>query len=440
MPMASDLLLARVQMGFTLAFHIVFASVGVGLPLLMLYAERRFLSTGDPLWKTLARRWSAAFGVLFAVGAASGTVLSFELGLLWPGFMGVMGPAVGLPFTIEGFAFFAEAIFLGIYLYGWDRLSPRLHWLCGFPLALGGAASAFFVTTANAFMNTPAGITMEGGRIIAVDPLAAMFNKATATETLHTLASTYMVTGFLVAGVYAFGILRGRDTEYRRRAMVAGLVLGSVLAPLQALIGDFSAQMVAREQPAKFAAMEGHFRTEAGASLLVGGWPDEAAGVTRFAIRIPAGLSFLAFRDFKAVVRGWNDLPAGARPPVVPTHVSFQLMVACGMALITLGAWAGFWAWKFGRLPRTRWFLLALVVSGPLAIVAMETGWMVTEIGRQPWMVRGLLRVSDSVTAAPGMAWLLAATVGIYLALAAGTAVSLRLLGRRPIPGDRRAR
>lgn len=433
----SPLMLARIQMAFTLAFHIIYASLGIGLPLMMLFAEWRHIKTGDPLWKETARRWARAFTVLFAVGAASGTVLSFELGLLWPGFMGTFGSAVGFMFSLEGFAFFAEAIFLGIYLYGWDRLSPRLHLLSGIPVALGGAFSGLIVTTANGFMNTPAGFTMKNGVVTDVRPWEAMFNPATATETIHTLVSAYMVAGLLVATVSAVSILRGRNSLFTRRAMWIGLALGLALAPLQGLVGDFSARMVARTQPAKLAAMEGQFKTEAGAPLRIGGIPDETARVTRWAIEIPYGLSLLAFHDPKAVITGLDDIPRGEAPPMAPVHISFQVMVACGTALILLGAFTVFYLFRFRRLPGSRLFLLAAAATGPLAVVATETGWMVTEIGRQPWIVRGYMKTADAVTASPGMGWLLLATVLVYGILAIGTIASLRHIARQPVKDDR---
>lgn len=430
-------MLARIQMSFTLAFHIIYASMGIGLPLMMLFAEWRSIRTGDPLWRQTAKRWAKAFTVLFAVGAASGTVLSFELGLLWPNFMGTFGSAVGFMFSLEGFAFFAEAIFLGIYLYGWERLPARLHLLSGIPVAVGGAFSGLIVTTANGFMNTPAGFTMKNGVVTEVRPWEAMFNPAAATETIHTLISAYMVSGLLLATVYACGILRGRKSLFARRAMWVGLALGLVFAPLQGLVGDFSARMVATTQHSKFAAMEGQFKTEAGAPLRIGGIPDEVARITRWALEIPYGLSLLAFRDPKSVIKGLDDFPPDELPPVAPVHISFQLMVACGTALIMLGAFIAVFYFRFRRLPDSRFFLLAAASTGPLAVIATETGWMVTEIGRQPWIVRGYMKTADAVTTSPGMGWLLLATVLIYAILAIGTVASLRFIARQPVEGDR---
>ncbi len=435
---ATNLLLARIQMAFTLGFHIIYASLGIGMPLMMLTAEWRFLRTGDRVWRELARRWSQAFAVLFAVGAVSGTVLSFELGLLWPGFMARYGAVIALPFTLEGFAFFVEAVFLGIYLYSWDRLSPRSHFYSGIPVALGGALSGFLVVTANAWMNAPQGFRLEDGKVADAEPFRAMFNPAWWTEVSHTLLSTYMVAGFMLATVYAAFVLRGRAGTYRRRALALGLTLGCVLAPLQALVGDIAGQFVARTQPAKFAAMEGQYRTQAGAPLRIGGWPDERARRTRWAVEIPYGLSLLGFRDPKAVVRGLDDFPAGERPRSPLVHFAFDAMVGTGFALVLLGLWALAGWLRRRTLPRSRAFLWAALASGPLAIIAMETGWIVTEVGRQPWIVRGFMKVEEAVTDAPGMPWLFAVTLVVYAVLAAGTVVALRMIARTPLSREAR--
>lgn len=429
----SNLLAARLQMAATLGFHIVLACLGVGLPVLLLVAEWRFLRTGDELWRTLARRWSKAFAVLFAVGAVSGTVLSFELGLLWPEFMGRFGAVIGLPFTLEAFAFFLEAIFAGIYLYGWDRLPPRIHWLSGLPIAAAGVASAWFVVTANAWMNVPQGFRLVDGRVVAADPVSAMLNPATPAQTAHMIVAAYMVTGFLVASCYATIQLRGKATAYHRRAMVLGLLLGSVFAPVQLVVGDWAARVVAQTQPVKLAALEGQFRTETRAPLRLGGIPDEEASRTRFAIEIPGGLSWLAYRDSHAVVQGLNEFPRSARPPVAIVHLAFQTMVAIGCFLLALAGW-GMWSlWRWRQVPQGRLFLWSLSVAGPLAVLALEAGWVVTEVGRQPWIVQGVMRTADAVTEAAGLWWVYLATVSIYAVLGAGTLIVLNLLARLPM-------
>ncbi|MGE0679526.1 MAG: cytochrome ubiquinol oxidase subunit I [Candidatus Binatia bacterium] len=432
----SNLLAARMQMAFTLGFHIILACFGVGLPVLMLFAEGQFLRTADAGWKILARRWSKAFAVLFGVGAVSGTVLSFELGLLWPQFMGAFGAVIGLPFTLEGFAFFLEAIFVGIYLYGWDRLPPRVHWLTGFPIAIAGLASAWFVVTANAWMNVPRGFQMADGKILDVDPFAAMLNPATGPQTTHMILAAYMVTGFVVASVYAVARLRGKDTNYHRRAMALGVALGAIVTPVQIIVGDWAAKTVAQTQPVKLAAMEGQFRTEAWAPLRIGGLPDEEARITRYALEIPGGLSWLAYGDPNAVVQGLDDAPPQNQPPVAIVHLAFQLMVAIGAGLMALSLWAGWSVWRQRCLPESRVFLWALAGAGPAVVAALEAGWVVTEVGRQPWIVQGVMRTSEAVTAAPGIVWVLAATLAIYVVLGVGAVLVLQLLARAPFTED----
>ena len=428
----SELLAARLQMALTLGAHIILACLGIGMPLLLLLAEWRFLRTGDEGWRTLARRWSKAFAVLFAVGAVSGTVLAFELGLLWPQFMATFGPVIALPFTLEAFAFFLEAIFVGIYLYSWDQLSPKAHWWSGVPILLGGTASAWFVVTANAWMNVPRGFRLSDGKVVDADPIAAMLNPATGAQTTHMIVAAFMVTGFLVASVYACGRLRGRNTLYHRRAMSLALTLGLVLAPVQMVVGHWAAQVVAATQPVKLAAMEGQFRTQAGAPLRLGGLPDERARDTPYAVEIPGGLSWLAYGAAAETVRGLDDFPAEETPPVLVTHVAFQIMVLAGIALALLGVWAATTALVRGRLPESRWFLIAVVAAGPVVVLGMEAGWVVTEVGRQPWIVQGVMRTADAVTAAPGVHWLWWATVLIYGVLAAGTVAVLRVLAKAP--------
>lgn len=429
----APLLAARMQMALTLGFHIVLACLGIGLPLLLVFAEWRFLRTGDELWRTLARRWSRAFAVLFAVGAASGTVLSFELGLLWPRFMGTFGSVIGIPFTLEGFAFFIEGIFVGIYLYGWNRLGPRAHWATGIPIAIAGFASAWFVVIANAWMNTPRGFRLENGVVADADPVAAMMNPAAGAQVAHMIVAAYLVTGFLVASAYAVERLRGRDTPYHRRAMTLGLVMALAAAPAQAVVGDWAARVVAETQPVKLAAMEGQFRTEARAPLRLGGIPDEGSGRTRFALEIPGGLSWLAYRDPDAVVRGLDDVPASDRPPVAIVHLAFQIMVALGFAFIALGVWTLIAYRRRRALPAGRAYLVAVAAAGPLSVLALEAGWVVTEVGRQPWIVQGVMRTAEAVTEAPGIRWVFAGSILIYAILLAGTAVVLRLLARAPL-------
>ena len=421
----TDLLAARSQMAMSLAFHILFAMVGMAMPLLMVLAEGRFLRQGDRLDRTLAQRWARGTAIMFAVGAVSGTALSFELGLLWPNFMAFAGPIVGMPFSLEGFAFFLEAIFLGIYLYGWDRVSPRAHLLAGVGVMLSGVASAAFVLCANAWMNTPAGFTLAAdGTLLDVDPYAAMFNPAALSEVLHMTMAAFAAVGFAVAGIHAFMLLRRPGDPFHRRALGLALAMGGIFACLQPLSGDLAAKHVAEYQPVKLAAMEGHWETAREVPLQLGGWPDEATEETRYALEIPYGLSFLAFGDIHAEVRGLKDFPPEDRPPVAIVHIAFQIMVACGSAMMAVAALAGFMRLR-GRDLAAPWFLRLLVVSAPLGVIAVEAGWTVTEVGRQPWVIQGLMRTRDAVTPMPHLVVPFATFTLLYLVLGVTVVVLL---------------
>lgn len=431
----SDLHAARIQMAMSLGFHIVFAVIGIALPLMMIVAEGLWLRTGLPVYKDLAQRWAKGSAILFAVGAVSGTVLSFELGLLWPKFMGFAGSIIGLPFALEGFAFFTEAIFLGIYLYGWDRISPVAHWLSGVMVAASGAASAIFVVMTNAWMNTPAGFRVEDGRPVDVDPIAAMASPAALAETLHMTVAAYAATGFAVAGVHAFLLRRDRANPFHRRALAIALAVGGVAAVLQPMIGDYAARVVAKTQPAKLAAMEGQFRTERRAPLRIGGLPDPEAGRTRFAMEIPGGLSILAYGSPDARVVGLDAFPPEDRPDVRVVHVAFQIMVACGMAMMTVAMWAAWLAWRRRAVPDGRWFLLAVLAASPLGMLAIEAGWVVTEVGRQPWIIHGVMRTADAASGVRGLWASLAAYAALYGMLAAIVTMLLLQLFRQSPKG-----
>lgn len=424
---------ARIQMAVSLAFHIVFASLGVGLPLLLLVAEYRANRTGDAVWMALTRRWARAFSILFAVGAVSGTVLSFALGLFWPGLMGRWGAVIGLPFALEAFAFFIEAIFLGIYLYGWDRLSPWAHWLCGWPVAISGAASAVFVVGANSWMQSPVGFELSAaGRVVDVQPIQAMFNPSMPVMATHMMIAAYMATGLGVASVYAVGMLKGRRDTYHRRGLATGLALGLILAPVQVAVGDLAARLVGEQQPVKLAAMEAQWETQADAPLHIGGIPLPDREETVFAIEIPGGLSWLAYGRTGAVVTGLKAVPPPDRPNVILVHLAFQLMVAIGFGLLGMGIWALASRVRRGRLPDGPWFLRAAVLAGPASFVAIETGWIVTEVGRQPWIVQGVMRTADAVTTRPGIGLQLVVTIGVYVLLAFACTKLLLQLARSP--------
>ncbi len=404
-------------MGTSLAFHIVFASLGVGLPLLVVIAEGLWLRTRDTAYYDLARTWTKGVAILFAVGAVSGTILSFEMGLLWPTFMSYAGSLIGLPFSLEGFAFFIEAIFIGLYLYGWDRLSPVTHWLCGLPVAISGALSAIFVTMVNSWMNMPTGFRFANGRVVDVHPIAAMFSKPWAVEVTHATIAAYVMTGFGAAGICAIALLR-RSAEERRAQVLAGLRIAMVVAtiaiPLQWIAGDIIARFDADNEPAKFASMEALFHGRTEAPITIGGivGNDEV----RYAIEIPGGLSWLVTFNPHSYVAGLDRVAQNDRPPVAVVHLSFDTMVGMASFLLAVAiVWA---AYALRRRALPRWLLVALALGTPASVAALEAGWFVTEFGRQPWIARGLLRTTDAVTPAPGIAVQFYCFTAIYVVLA----------------------
>jgi len=422
----TELDLARAQMAMLFAFHILFAVAGMGMPVLMVIAERAHLRTGHPVYLELARRWAKGTAVLFAVGAVSGTVLSFELGLLWPRFMSFAGGVIGLPFALEGFAFFTEAIFLGIYLYGWDRVSPRLHLASGVLVAIGGVLSGIFVVTANAWMNSPAGFTLVDGRPVDVSPLAAMLNPASATETIHMTLAAFAASGFAVAGIHAFLLLRNRENFFHRKALEIALAVGCAAAVLLPFSGDMNARFIARNQPVKLAALEGQFETERGAPLRIGGIPDVASRTTRYAIEVPKGLSLLAYHDPDARVQGLAAFPRDEWPAPVPVHLAFQTMVAGGMAMTLLSVAAAWLFWKKREGIFSRRFLIAVALCGPVGLLCVEAGWGVTEMGRQPWVIRGVMRTAEAVTPVGSLLLPFAFFSLLYLGLGAASVWLLR--------------
>ena len=445
--LATDALLpARNQMALSLGWHIILACFGMSFPAMMFVAHRRGLRSDSPSDRAaleLAKRWSKVSGVLFAIGAVSGTILSFEMGLLWPGLMATYGDVVGLAFALEGIAFFVEAIFLGIYIYGWGRLPGRWHSLMLVPIIAAGIAGSFLVISVNGWMNSPTGFRLVDGVPTDIDPLGAMFNSAVGLQYLHMYLAAVMVVGYSVAGVYAVGWLRGRRDDLHRLGIVIPFLFAAVASPLQPVVGHFAGQRLADEQPIKLAAMEGLAETTEAARLELGGWwnGDELVG----AVEVPVDglLSFVATNDFDATVTGLDAVPADERPPVAIVHLAFQTMVAIGTALMGLAAWG---AWRFWRAGRRgdpieaalsgRWFLRALVVAGPGAVVAMETGWITTEVGRQPWIVHGLMRTEDAVTDA-GYIWVtLAILVVVYAGMTVGAATVIRSMSRRWREGE----
>ena len=425
-------------MAVSLGFHIIFAEIGIAMPLMMAFAEVQWRRTGDAAYLALAKRWAKGTAVLFAVGAVSGTVLSFELGLLWPGFMEFAGPIIGMPFSLEGFAFFTEAIFLGVYLYGRDRIPGRAHLVSAFIVALSGAASAVFVVMVNAWMNTPVGFTMEAGRLTSVDPIAGMASPAAFQQSLHMLLAAYASTGLAVAGLHALLLLRGGDRAFHRRALLIALLVGAPAAVLQPLSGDISARNVAETQPVKLAALEGQFETERGAPLRIGGLPDEERRETRWAIEIPYLLSLLAYHDPNAEVKGLNEFARDLWPPVAVVHLAFQVMVGLGSAMALVSLWALVLWWRKRDLTTQRPLLVALAVVAPFGFIATEAGWTVTEVGRQPWVVQGLLRTADAVTPMPGLVVPLVLFSLLYVVLSVVVVVVIGAMVRETAGGGLR--
>jgi cytochrome d ubiquinol oxidase subunit I len=415
----TDLLAARTQMALSLGFHIVFAAIGIAMPFLMAIAHALALRTRKPVYLELTRAWSKGVAVFFATGAVSGTVLSFELGLLWPRFMEHAGPIIGMPFSWEGAAFFLEAIALGLFLYGWNRLRPWVHWASGVAVGVSGVVSGLVVVCANAWMNHPAGFDWVNGAARNIDPWAAMFNRAAWGQGLHMILAAFEATGFAVAGVHAIGLLKRPASEFHRRALHIAFSMGAVAALIQPVTGDLLAKRAAQWQPAKFAAMESLFRTQQPAPLLIGGIPSEETRTVALGIEIPRLLSFLAHGDFAAEVKGLDAVPRDLWPPVAIVHAGFQVMVGCGTFLALLGAVGLLLLWKRPARLEHPLLLRLLVLALPLGFLALEAGWVVTEVGRQPWIVYGVIRTADAVTPMPGLIYPLILFSAVYVLLAA---------------------
>ena len=416
------LLPSRIQMAFTLASHVLLVPLGVALPTLTLLMEGIGLARKDGTALRIARRWSVVMAVQFAVGAVTGTILSFEFGILWPRMMGRFGSAFGLGFAIEGLAFFLEAIFIGIYLYGWNRLRPRTHFLLGLVLPPAGLLGAFGVLAANAWMNTPAGITFQGANVSDVDVMAALFTRALGYEFWHFMIAIYMTAGFVVASIYAVAWLRGRRDHYQRLAFAVPFTVAALLTPVQLVVGDLSARAIAEDQPAKFAAVEITWQTRDHNPEVIGGLLDDS-GTVHFGISIPALDSVLVGYSPGTVIQGLTSFPTNSRPSTVEAniaHLAFDVMVGLGSAGAALAAWHLWVLVRRRRLSESRWFYRLAALAGAGSYVAVEAGWITTEVGRQPWIVYGMMRVSEAVTSAPAaFVWsMLATLVAIYVLIA----------------------
>lgn len=408
---------ARLQMAFTLGFHIIFACIGMVMPFFMIVSHRKWLKTRQPVYLKLTKAWQKGVAIFFVTGAVSGTALSFELGLLWPEFMKYAGPVIGMPFSLEGAAFFVEAIALGFYLYGWNKLPERFHWFTGVIIGISGVLSGILVVSANAWMNAPAGFDVVNGEFTNIDPVAAFFNAAWFTQALHMTLAAFASTGFAVAGIHAFQILRNKKPELHKKAFKIAIFFGAVAAILQPLSGDLSAKDVAQRQPVKLAAMEAHYETEKGAPLYIGGIVDEENKEVSNKIAIPGALSFLAFGDFDAEVKGLNDFPEENLPPVGIVHYAFQVMVGIGTLLMLAGVLFFISFKKKSWLEkRSFWWLFALL--SPLGFLALEAGWVVTEVGRQPWIIYNVMRTAEASTPMPGLKYSFYLYLIVYIILA----------------------
>lgn len=413
-----DFIAARSQMALSLGFHIIFSCIGMVMPFFMAVSHYYWIRTKNPVYLNITKAWSKGVAIFFATGAVSGTVLSFELGLLWPNFMKHAGPIFGMPFSLEGTAFFIEAIALGFFLYGWNRFNKWFHWITGVIVGISGLASGILVVAANAWMNTPAGFDYINGQFTNIDPIAAMFNEAWFSQALHMCLAAFVATGFAVAGVHAYMVLRKKNVLFHTRAFHIAAIFGAVSALLQPISGDRSAKHVAKHQPAKLAAMEAHFETSKSVPLIIGGIPDVENKKVDYALRIPGFLSFLAHGDFEAEVKGLDSIPPENHPPVAITHYAFQVMVGLGTLLAMISLIYLLAIFKKKSWLNKKWMLKLFVLSVPLGYIAIEAGWIVTEVGRQPWIINGIMRTKDAVTPMPGIAYSFYLFTAVYLSLA----------------------
>jgi cytochrome d ubiquinol oxidase subunit I len=411
-----DFMAARSQMALSLGFHIIYACIGMVMPFFMAVSHYQWIRTRQDVYKNLTKAWSKGVAIFFATGAVSGTVLSFELGLLWPTFMKHAGPIFGMPFSLEGTAFFIEAIALGFFLYGWNRFNVWFHWFTGVIVGISGLASGILVVSANAWMNSPTGFDYVNGEYLNIDPIKAMFNDAWFSQALHMTLAAFVATGFAVAGVHAIMILQKKNVLFHSKAFKIAAIFASTAAILQPISGDFSAKDIARRQPAKLAAMEAHFHTQKSAPLIVGGIPDVKNKKVDYAIELPGMLSFLAHGDFKSEVIGLDKIPVEEQPPVAVVHYAFQIMVGCGVIMMLIALILFIALFKKNWFYST-WLLKLFVVGLPLGFIAVEAGWTVTEVGRQPWIIQGIMRTVDAVTPMPGIVWSFYLFTIVYLSL-----------------------
>ena len=412
-----DFLAARSQMALSLGFHIVFSCIGMVMPFFMAVSHFYYLKTKKQVYKNITKAWSKGVAIFFATGAVSGTALSFELGLLWPTFMKHAGPIFGLPFSLEGTAFFIEAIALGFFLYGWEKFNPWFHWITGLVVGISGIVSGILVVAANAWMNSPAGFDYINGEYVNIDPIKAMFNDAWFSQALHMSIAAFSATGFAVAGLHALMVLKGKNIEFHQKSFKIAAVFGCIAALLQPISGDISAKDVAKRQPAKLAAMEAHFRTETQAPFIIGGIPNEKTQTLDYAIKIPGLLSFITYGDVNATVKGLDQIPKELHPPVAITHFAFQIMIGLGIIMMMIALLYFYNLWKKRELLENKWLLKLFAIATPMGFIAVEAGWTVTEVGRQPWIIYGVMKTADALTPMPGIVYSFYIFTAIYISL-----------------------
>ncbi|SDD20960.1 cytochrome bd-I ubiquinol oxidase subunit 1 apoprotein [Mucilaginibacter pineti] len=412
-----DFIAARSQMALSLGFHIIYSCIGMVMPVFMAISHYKWIKTKDPIYKNITIAWSKGVAIFFATGAVSGTMLSFELGLLWPTFMKHAGPIFGMPFSLEGTAFFIEAIALGFFLYGWNKLNTWFHWVTGVVVGVSGIASGILVVSANAWMNSPSGFDYVDGKYTNIDPVKAMFNAAWFSESLHMTIAAFSATGFAVAGIHALMIYRKRNIQFHTKSFKIAIIFGATAAILQPLSGDISAKDAAKRQPAKLAAMEAYFHTQEYAPLVIGGIPDTATKKVNYGLEIPGLLSFLVHDNFKTPVNGLDKIPVKDQPPVAITHYAFQIMVGIGTLMMFIGIIYFIALFKKKSWFNKAWFLKLFIVATPAGFIALEAGWTVTEVGRQPWIIQGVMRTSEAVTKMPGIQYTFYLFTFIYFTL-----------------------
>ena len=413
----NDFIAARSQMAISLGFHIIYSCIGMVMPVFMAVSHYKWIKTGNPVFQHVTQAWSKGVAIFFATGAVSGTILSFELGLLWPKFMEHAGPIFGMPFSLEGVAFFVEAIALGFFLYGWNRFNKWFHWFTGIMVGVSGVISGILVVSANSWMNNPSGFDFVNGQYLNIDPIKAMFNGSWFSEALHMTIAAFSATGFAVAGIHALMIARKKNVIFHTTAFKIAIIFGAAAAILQPFSGDISAKNAAKNQPAKLAAMEAYFHSEPYSPLVIGGIPDTATKKVNYGIEIPGLLSFLVYDDFKHEVEGLDAIPKQNQPPVTITHLAFELMIAIGSAMMAIGIlyFLAIW-WKRSWLSK-KWFLNLFILSTPFGFIAVEAGWTVTEVGRQPWIIQGIMRTSEAVTPMPGIHYSFYLFTAVYFIL-----------------------